>query len=43
MHGMHTDNQKTLEMLAALLSGVIARTHNIMVNAGEDNHDGERN
>ncbi len=39
---MHTDNQKTLEMLAALLSGVIARTHNITADAGEDDH-GERN
>lgn len=29
---MHTDNQKTLEMLAALLSGVIARTRRITAN-----------
>lgn len=40
---MHTDNQKTLEMLATLLSGVIARTHNITINVGEDNHGNERN
>ena len=41
MHGMHTDNQKTLEMLAALLSGVIARTRRITANAGEVGHGNE--
>ena len=40
---MHTDNQKTLEMLAALLSGVIARAHHAATNTKEAVHGDEAN